>query len=269
MAKISAVVFIFWPDEVNFIEPCLQSLSWVDEIIVIDNGAGKETVEKVKKYTKKIFASDVHDFAARHNLAQEKASGEWLLFVDSDERVSKSLQAEILQTLESPKHDAYKFNRINYFLAKRVRFGDRVPDLVTRLFKTSNLQSWSGAIHESSKVNGTIGELKSPFYHLTHRDIKSMMEKTINFSEEEALLRLRANHPPVVGWRLFRVFLTEMFNRLVKMQGYRQGTEGYIDGIFQAFSLFIVYARLWELQRKPSLSESYKEIDQKILQGEL
>lgn len=263
---ISAIVFTFWLEEEHLIEACLKSLSFADEIIVIDNGASRKTLSVVKKYTKNIYFSPDSSFAARHNLGAEKATNDWILYLDSDERVSLSLAKEIKDI--SDEFSAYQLRRENIILGKSQKYGDRYPDYVTRLFKKDKLIGWDGEIHESSKVAGEIGQLNSPLYHLTHRNIYSMMAKTINFSEHEAKLRLTANHPPVVGWRLLRVFLSEFYTRIILYQGWRAGTEGWIDGIFQAFSLFIVYARLWELQRKPSLSETYKEIDKKILGGE-
>jgi (heptosyl)LPS beta-1,4-glucosyltransferase len=266
---LSAIVFTFWPEEKNYLEACLQSIAWADEIVVVDNGASTETLAIAKKFTKKIISEPSKSFADRHNLGAAKATGDWLLFIDSDERVSVALKTAIQQAIHNPEVDAYQLNRVNFFLGKEVKFGDRIPDYVTRLFQKDKLKTWTGEIHESSEVAGKISLLTAPLYHLTHRDIFTMVQKTINFSEHEAVLRQRAGHPPVVGWRLCRVFLTEFYNRIIKLQGWRQGTEGWIDGIFQAFSLFIVYARLWELQRKQPLAETYKEIDRRILEGTL
>ncbi len=265
--KLSVALFIFWPEEKDLIEACLKSVSWADEIVVIDNGAPKEVVDIAKKYTSKIFPCETKDFAQRHNFAKEKCAGDWILYIDSDERVSVALAKRIKEKLQAADACAYMLNRVNFFLGKEVHYGERCPDYVTRLFKKEALKSWSGEIHESSVVDGAIVKLTEPLYHLTHRDIYSMLEKTVNFSEHEALLRLNAKHPQIVWWRLMRVFMTEFYYRIVKLSGWHQGTEGWIDGIFQAFSLFVVYARLWELQRKQPLAETYKEIDKKILEG--
>lgn len=262
---ISVVLFVFWPEEEELIEACLRTVDWADEIVILDNGATAKTLQIARKFTKKIFKDHTKDFAARHNLAKELAGGDWILYVDADERLSADLTREIQETIKDPQCAAYQLPRIHYFLGKEAKYGDYYPDYITRLFRKENLVGWTGRIHESSKVNGNIGRLKSPMYHLTHRDIYSMVRKTLDFSEHEARLRLEANHPPVVWWRLVRVFLSEFYIRIIKLQGWRGGTEGWIDGIFQAFSLFIVYARLWELQRKPPLEEAYKEIDKKIL----
>ena len=266
---LSAIVFVFWPEEDELIEACLKSVSFADEIIIIDNGATPKTLKICKKYTKKIYKTSSKDFSEHHNLGKEKARGDWLLYVDADERASVQLQKEIKKELQNTQMDAYQLFRQNFFLGKKTRYGDRFPDYVTRLFRKDKLLGWQGEIHESSQVEGQIGKLNAPLYHLTHRDIYSMMAKTINFSEHEALIRFRNNHPSVVWWRLVRVFVSEFFYRVFVLQGWRQGTEGWIDGIFQAFSLFIVYVRLWELQRKSSLAEKYKEIDEKVLSGEI
>ncbi len=265
---LTAVTFIHESGEKEYIEAALKSLSFADEIVVIDNGAPAEVLKIVRKYTGKIFRDQTADFAHHHNLGKDKATGDWILYIDSDERVSPALADEIKTTLARPGHDAYKLRRVNFFLGKKVRFGDRYPDMVARLFKKDKLSGWNGEIHESSLVSGKIGGLSAPLYHLTHRDIYSMIAKTVNFSEHEAKLRWQAGHPPIVGWRLLRVLISEMWQRLIVYQGIRGGTEGFIDGIFQAFSLFIVYARLWELQRQKPLPETYRELDGKILSGE-
>lgn len=267
--KLTAVLFIFWPDEEDYIETCLKTLGFVDEIIVIDNGATSKTISLCKKYTEKIYQSASKSFSERHNLGKEKASGDWVLYIDADERISQKLSDEIRKNLRNSSYDAFELRRVNYFLGKEVRYGDRYPDFVTRLFKKDKLAGWTGSIHESSQVDGKIGKLANPLYHITHRDVYSMLEKTINFSENEAQIRLQIGHPSITGWRLLRVFVTELWTRLIKYQGWRQGTEGWIDGIFQAFSLFIVYVRLWELQRKPTLLQTYKEIDRKIISGQI
>ncbi|MDO8515447.1 MAG: glycosyltransferase, partial [bacterium] len=165
---ISAITFIYWPEETEVLENCLKSLAFCDEIIVVDNGAPENVVQIAKKYTDKIFKSSDSSFAHRHNLGKEKASGDWLLYIDSDERVSKKLAEEIEN---ANNFDAYQIRRIDYRLGKNFE----TNEFITRLFKKSKLINWTGDIHESSQVDGKTGKLSSPLYHLTHRDIFSMV----------------------------------------------------------------------------------------------
>ncbi len=266
---LTVILFTFWPEEKEYISAALESVKWANEIIVIDNGADADTLNIVRKYTDKIYPSSSTDFSQRHNLGKEKAGGDWLLYLDADERVSATLREEMQKELKNPQYCAYKLRRVNFFLGKEVRYGDRYPDYLTRLFKKDKLKGWSGEIHETSRVDGPIGELYKPLYHLTHRDIYTMMAKTINFSDHEAKLRFANNHPPVSWWRLLRIMATEFWQRFIKYQAWRQGTEGWLDGLFQVFSFFIVYVRLWELQRKEPLAETYRNIDKKILAAEI
>jgi len=115
---ISAAVFVFWPEEADLIEACLKSVGFADEIVIIDNGAPSAVLDIAKKYTKKIFFCESKDFSQRHNFAKEKCAGDWILFIDSDERISVSLAQRIKEKLQTPDAVAYSFKRINYFLGK-------------------------------------------------------------------------------------------------------------------------------------------------------
>jgi hypothetical protein len=75
-----------------------------------------------------------------------------------------------------------------------------------------------------------------------------MLEKTLFFTSFESQLRFQAKHPPVVAWRFVRVMLSEFYLRFIRLSAWKDGTEGIIDGMFQVFNTFIIYARLWELQ---------------------
>lgn len=123
-------------------------------------------------------------------------------------------------------------------------------EMLERLFRTSQLKGWHGKLHETPDVNGVVGELHAPLFHYTHRDLSSMVEKTNTWSEVEAKLRLDANHPKMTWWRFPRVMLSAFYDSYIKQKGYKAGTAGLIESIYQGFSMFITYAKLWELQTK-------------------
>jgi hypothetical protein len=129
------------------------------------------------------------------------------------------------------------------------------------MFKRSSLKSWQGELHETPQLDGLISTLQNPLLHFTHIDMNSMLTNTIPWSDKEAKLRFESGHPPVVWWRLIRVFLTGFWNSFVTQQGYKTGTAGWIEAMYQGFSLFVTYAKLWELQNKDTISNSYQELD--------
>ena len=88
---------------------------------------------------------------------------------------------------------------------------------------------------------------------------------TLKWSKLEAEMLFQSNHPRMVGWRFFRIIFTEFWQRFIKQGLWRDGTEGIIEVIYQMFSRFITYERLWELQRQPSLKQTYKTIDKNII----
>lgn len=249
--KLSVIVLT--KNEETQIKGCLDSIhELADEIIVVDSGSTDKTLEVAKKYNAKIFIDKSDDFSVKRNLGLEKAGGEWVLCVDADERATVELQGEIKSLLRQDYGaragiTAYKIPRKNFYLGN-----NEWPyiELVERLFKKNTLKGWKGQIHESPMVDGQIGELKNYLLHYTHRDLSSMIEKTIEWSKIEAKLRFEAGHPPVVWWRFPRVMLTEFYRSYIGQKGWKAGAVGIIESFYQAFSIFVTYVRLWEMQNK-------------------
>lgn len=233
---------------------CLESIKWADEIVLVDSGSTDKTPEIAKKYGAKIIESPAPQprFSEWRNKGLEVvARGDWVLYLDADERVTPQLKKEITSIIhhQSPIIFSFAIPRQNILLGKEMHFGGWSPDYVKRLFKRDKLKRWEGRLHEEPIFEGELGHLKQPMLHITHRDLSSMVEKTRQWSKIEAELLYKAGHPPVVWWRIIRVMLTEFWHRAVKLQGWRDGTVGWIEIIYQMFSRFITYARLWELQQ--------------------
>ncbi len=243
--KISAIVIA--RNEEARIEKCLLSLAWVDEVIVVDNGSTDATRELAnKKGAIVVSAGDVRDFAGLRNIGKEKAHGEWLLYIDADEIVSEELRKEIQEhiTRSSSLINGYEVRRKNYYL------GAQWPkdEYLLRFMRKDALVEWYGTLHETARVNGAVGRLNGAVVHDTHRTLEEMVAKTNEWSGVEAILRLRSGHPPVVWWRFARVMLTAFIDSFVKQGGWKAGIVGLIESMYQAFSIFITYAKLWELQ---------------------
>ena len=179
------------------------------------------------------------------NLGKDKAKNDWLLYIDADEIVTLSLAAEI--ALISNKHySAYQLIRRNYYFDTVWPYQDKI----IRLMRKDSLAGWHGPVHETPEIVGQIGVLKNPLLHYTHDDFVRMVEKTNAWSEIEAELLFKSHHPPVVFWRFSRVMLTSFWNSYINQKGYSTGSVGLIESIYQAFSIFVTYAKLWEKQNE-------------------
>lgn len=258
-------VIIITKNEEQLIRHCLESVKWADEIIVADNGSSDDTVQIAKKYTDKVFIKLGQDFAALRNAAINKAGGEWVLFVDCDERVLNPLKEEVLQLTQSTQHSAYAISRRNVVFGTEVRYGPFWPDWVVRLIKRSAFEGYDGKIHEQPKFKGSLGYTKNSLIHLTHRNVDQIVLKSLDWSKIDAKLRYDGGHPQLSSWRFLRILFLEIFNQGVKRKGFLGGTVGMMDALLQTFSLVITYIRLWEMQQEKSRQEVYKEIDEKLV----
>lgn len=259
-------VIILTKNEEDRIKACLESVKWVDEIIVCDNGSQDNTLDIAKKYTDKIFKVEADDFAGWRNQAMGKASGDWVLFVDPDERVLEPLRKEIEVMITLSDFSAFAISRKNIVFGKELSFGPFWPDWVIRLLKKNDFKDWIGKIHEQPKFNGKLGYSKNSLLHLTHRDVDQFMGKVMNWSKIEAELRFNSEHPKMSGWRFLRIFITEIFNQGILRKGFFNGSIGMMDSVLQVFSMYITYVRLWEMQQQKPLKDVYGEIDKKLIE---
>ena len=249
MKTISAIVIA--KNEEDMITDCLKSISFCDEIIVIDNDSKDKTADISKKMGAKVFKDKAEDFSDLRNLGLKKASSEWILYVDADERISPELKEEIQSKVLSGKYKqdvaAFRIKRKNFYLGD---YGWPHIEKMERLFKKESLKSWIGKLHESPIVDGEISEFDHFLIHHTHKDLTSMVNKTIEWSKTEAELRFDKNHPKITWWRFPRVMISAFINSYIMEEGWKVGTAGLVESIYQAFSIFITYARLWEMQNK-------------------
>lgn len=233
----------------DLIADCIDSVAFCDEVLVIDDGSTDKTPDIAAYKNARVISYSTGSFAEKRNFGLQKAKYEWIFYIDADERVDKKLESAIKEQIEKRKNDfvAFRVNRKNFYLGNH-----EWPTIehLERLFKKKHLKEWVGALHETAKVDGAIGELDGYLLHYTHRDLTSMLQKTIAWSAIEAKLRYDANHPQMTWWRFPRVMFTAFYDSYVKQQGWKVGVVGLIESMFQMFSMFITYARLWEMQHQ-------------------
>jgi len=263
MSSISAIVIA--KNEELMIADCLDSLSFCDEIVVVEDGSTDRTVEIAERMKAKVFTLETDDFSKLRNFGLTKAKGEWILYIDADERVTHRLAEEIKQipsrisdrndivSEKAKKLVCYKLKRKNFYFGTSEKNEWPYIEKIERLFRKEALKGWKGKLHESPIIDGEIGTLDGFLLHYTHRDLASMVAKTIEWSKIEAELRFKAGHPRMNWWRFTRVMITAFLGSYIKQGGWKVGTIGLIESIYQTFSMFVTYARLWEIQQKKKI----------------
>jgi glycosyltransferase involved in cell wall biosynthesis len=193
--------------------------------------------------------SEIVNFAAIRNNLAKKSKGEWLLYIDDDEVVPPKLKDEILDVVKSNLFPGYAIPRRNIIFGKEMKHCGLWPDYVLRLIKKEKLLGWEGDLHEQPKIEGKIGYLKEPLIHKKHDQLSDMVDKTNAWSEIEADLMIKANHPKMNIFRFCSAGFREFWHRMVVQMAFLDGAEGVIYAMYQVFSRLISYSKLWEKQQ--------------------
>lgn len=255
--KISALILTL--NEEEMISDCIKQLSFADEIVILDQNSKDRTLEIAKQCGAIVMQKSTGEFDKDRNLLRNNARGEWLLYLDADERLTTDTQAEINNLIHNGKKSAYYFPRQNYILGKWLKHGGWWPDYVPRLFKKADLLSWEGKVHESPTVRGQFGYAKTPIKHLTARSVTKMLDKSTKWAKIEAGLYAKANAPKVTKIKVIKAMTREFILRYFIKFGLLDGYIGLIQSLFQTWHKAIILVYLWEIQNKTE--EHLKEFD--------
>lgn len=246
MNKISATIIT--KNEEKNIERCLKSISWVDEIIVIDSGSTDKTLEICKKYNCNIIETEWLGFGRTKKFAVNSASNNWIFSIDADEEVTDELENRIKKILENPTKNGYKIKRKSFYLGKMINYCGWSSDYPLRLFNRKHGNFNEKEIHESVNVEGKVEKIEKPLLHYTYPTISSHIKKINRYSDIQAMvLKKRAKKYP-----LFLVLFFGL-NKFIKMYilhfGFLDGKEGFILCSNSAYGIYLKYLKLWELNK--------------------
>lgn len=270
MSTLSIVIIT--KNEQELLPGALESSSFADELIVVDAESGDDTVKIAKRAKAKVYSRAWDGFATQRNFSLSKATGDWIFVLDADERISDELRTQILGVTKSTKNPimAYDVGRRNFFYGKEMKHGGWNTERMVRLFKRGSATYASQQIHEYLQVDGEVGHLAGSLYHFTHRDIALNLLKTRQYAIIQSEIEVERNHVPVTRKSLFSAILEHFWLRYVKLEAYKDGMEGFIESVYQAFSqIFVIQSMIWERQRGKSVQEIYRELDKQIKSGSL
>jgi glycosyltransferase involved in cell wall biosynthesis len=250
MEPISATVIT--RNEEHNIADALQSLSWADEIVVVDSGSKDGTLEICRQYTDRVLHRDWTGYVDQKNFAVENAGHRWIFSLDADERVSSELREEILDLAGKGFSKAgYRIPRTAFFMGRWIRHGDWYPDFQLRLFDRTKGKWEGGRVHESVKIHETPGFLKGELHHFTYRNLSDYLRRLEIYSNLAAYDNQQKGRRASPCSLLFNPLAAFAKAYLLK-RGFLDGTPGFAVAVMGAVSVFFKYAKLYELQRKGS-----------------
>lgn len=242
--SISAVMIAY--NEESNIERCLESLTFADEIIVLDSFSTDRTIEIARRFTDKVSQREFVGFSDQRNAAKELASGEWLFVIDADEVVTPGLAAEIQEAVKSDEFDAYRMPRLTYFFGRPIRHCGWYPDYSPRLARKSKTDFGDRLVHETISIDGPVGTLKNGLVHYSYKNMDDAVRKMLDYSHRGARQRFIEGRRARVTDLLFRPGVA-FLRHYVWQQGFRDGLRGFMISMFTLSGTFIRYAALWEM----------------------
>lgn len=248
--KIS-VSMIVRNEEAN-IADVSESVSWADEIVIVDSDSTDKTVDIAREFTDKVFNREFKGFKDKHRFADAQATGDWIFWIDADERVTPELRKSIEKLRTLPDEDlatGYKIARKTSFMDRWIRHSGWYPDYQMRLYRKGQ-SFWDGiAPHETARVNGRVETLDGELLHYTKQDLSEyhrVLETYATLAAEQKFIK----GTKVGGFGIFSNSIAAFLRAYVLKQGFRDGVPGLMIGIFTAYGVFLKYAKLWELNHK-------------------
>jgi glycosyltransferase involved in cell wall biosynthesis len=245
--SISATVIT--KNEERNISGALESLAWCDEIVIVDSGSTDATLDLCRKHTDKIFHRDWTGYVDQRNYATDRATCDWILTLDADERLTPELIREIADLRRTaPRHAGYRMPRVSYFMNRWIRHGDWYPDWQLRLFDRQRGRWQGGHIHESVRLDGSLGTLAGEIQHFSYHSLSDYVKRLEVYSTlaaRDCLERGKVAGPLAILGNPLAGFLKSY----ILKRGFLDGIPGLMAAEMKAVYAFVKYAKLYELQR--------------------
>lgn len=246
--RISATVIC--KNEEHNIEACLESVSWCDEIVVVDSGSTDRTVELAKRFTDRVIFNPWPGYIAQKNFALERATGDWILSIDADERCTPELRTAVERAVAaSDGVDGFQVRRHVWYLGRWINHGGWYPDWRVRLVRRGRAR-WGGTDpHDKLIPDGPVRRIEADLHHFTYRDFSHQLRIINSFSDivvdgwrkqgRRPSLLMALIHPPI---KFLECYVWKL--------GFLDGFAGLAISVASAFYVFTKHVKLWEGSRE-------------------
>ncbi len=245
VVRVSAVLIV--KNEEKKLPGCLESLSWADEIIVLDSGSSDRTVEIAKSFGAIVAVrKDWLGFGVQRTRAIELARGEWIFIIDADERVSPELKENILKTIDTDIHGVYEVNRLTYCFGRFMRHSHLYPDWIPRLYPKGLACFDETRVHERLRnpKNSFVYRLQGDLLHYGYDSVHAVTKKASHYAKEWAMERAEKGHKGSMVsacvrslWCFLRMYILSA--------GFLDGKQGLLMSVMMSYATFLKYADLW------------------------
>ena len=241
-----AAVMIVKNEQIN-LRACLETLSWVDEIVVLDSGSTDATCDIAREYTGKVVVNeDWQGFGLQRRRAEALVESDWVLMVDADERGTPQLRESILSVMAEGTQAIYTLARLSWCFGGYIRHSGWYPDRVARLYPRGSARYSDALVHEKLENPNClpIKPLKGDLLHFTYRDLRHYLEKSADYADAWAQQRTTLGKQG----NLFEGVIHGIgcFLRMYLLKaGFLDGRRGWLLALLSAHSTFAKYADLW------------------------
>ncbi|HEY2322619.1 MAG TPA: glycosyltransferase family 2 protein [Thermoanaerobaculia bacterium] len=252
---VSAIIHVL--NEIEYIDDCLRSVDWADEVYVMDSFSTDGTLERIReKYPRvRLEQREYLGAASTKNYAIDRATHDWIFILDADERVTPKLRDEILKTLEGDlKFWAYSVGRLNFMMGKPVRFSGLQRDRVTRLFHRGHARYPNKRVHADLLVDGETGALHHKMDHFYIRTFDHMIAKMTRYAYWGAA-QMYIDGKTTSAWGIFSHSIAKFLRDFVFNLGFLDGVRGLLSVGMHVYYTFWKYAKLWEMTQLKRLGK--------------
>jgi glycosyltransferase involved in cell wall biosynthesis len=243
-------VTVITKNEADALADALRSVSWADEIIIVDAESTDDTVQIARRFTDRVYVRPWNGYIDQKNHAASLAKNDWILSLDADERVTPPLAEEIRTLLATePASNGYRMPRVSFYFGRWMRTTDMYPDYQLRLYDRRKAR-WEGKyVHESVGADGTVGYLKNDLQHHPYRDLSEHLIRMDRYTTLAARQMHEQGRRATVMGLLVHPRLAFLRNYLLK-GGFRDGKAGLVISLVNSYYVFLKFAKLWEIQNK-------------------
>lgn len=243
-------VIVITRNESARLQACLDSVAFASEWVVVDSGSTDATVEIARAFgARTTVTQDWPGFGAQKNRALDLATGDWVLSIDADERVTPELRASIEAAIANPAFEAYEIGRKSSFCGQYMLHSGWYPDRVVRLFRRGTARFTDELVHERVQPSGAVGRLAGDLLHESYADLESLLEKVNRYStagaQQLAGRGVRGSLGKALahgGWAFVRTYVVK--------RGFMDGRLGFVLALSNAHVTYYRYMKLWLLQRR-------------------